>query len=132
MNSRFFGIALMPVVGLMLAWATARSSAATTDTSAARPPGRGATLQTCLVSLIEEAEVPAQEEGVLYELAVREGTRVSKGQMLGRVSDRAEQFRKQLAASAYRAAKEKSENDINVRYATAAAKVAEAAYDAAL
>jgi macrolide-specific efflux system membrane fusion protein len=76
--------------------------------------------------------VPAKEEGVLYELAVREGSQVAKGQLLGRVDDRAAQFQKQLAESAYRAAKEKSENDINVRYAVAAAKVAEAAYESAL
>jgi macrolide-specific efflux system membrane fusion protein len=93
---------------------------------------RGTALAGCLVSLIEEAEVPAKEEGVLYELAVREGTQVSKGQALAKVDDRAAQFAKQLAESAYRAAKEKSENDINVRYAVAAAKVAEAAYDSAM
>ena len=106
--------------------------AATNDTGVPRAANRGTALSGCLVSLIEEAEVPAQEAGVLYELAVREGSQVTKGQVLGRVNDRAAQFQKQLAESAYRAAKEKSENDINVRYAVAAAKVAEAAYDSAM
>jgi macrolide-specific efflux system membrane fusion protein len=105
---------------------------ATTDTGVARGAGGGGALNNCLVSLIEEAEVPAQEEGVLYELVVREGSQVTKGQVLGRINDRAAQLKKHMMESAYRAAKEKSENDINVRYSTAAAKVAEAAYDSAL
>lgn len=126
------GAGVMAVAGLALILVATVCPAATNDTGTARSPGRGTTLPSCLISLIEEAEVPAQEEGVLYELVVREGSQVSKGQILGRVNDRAVQFKKQLAESAYRASKEKSENDINVRYATAAAKVAEAAYDAAL
>lgn len=112
--------------------AAATCLAVTNDTGPIRTSSGGITLPNCLVSLIDEAEVPAEEEGVLHELSVREGSQVARGQTLGRVGDRAAQCQKQLAESAYRGAKEKSENDIDVRYATAAAKVAQAAYDSAL
>jgi len=117
---------------IMIFTAPLLSQAATYDSGVPRSSGRGTVVSNCLVSLIEEAEVPAQEEGLLIEIAVREGSHVGKGEILGRVNDRAAQFQKKIAESAYRGAKEKSENDINVRYSQAAAKVAEAAYDAAL
>ncbi|MCE9546682.1 MAG: HlyD family efflux transporter periplasmic adaptor subunit [Planctomycetia bacterium] len=91
-----------------------------------------AVIGTCLISLIEEAEVPAQEQGVLSDLLVREGSMVRKNQVLGRISDRVPRLQKQMAEGEYQTSKAKSENDINVRYAVAAAQVAQAGYDAAL
>ncbi len=67
---------------------------------AAAPPvervsstGNFATLSQCVVSLIDEVEVPARVAGVLMSLQledgteVREGLRVSKKQLLGKLDD---------------------------------------------
>ncbi|MEI7782138.1 MAG: hypothetical protein WCJ18_09475 [Planctomycetota bacterium] len=50
-------------------------------------------LERCLVSLVEEAKVPAREAGVLMELAVREGDVVRKvNSMIMTSQKRAEYF----------------------------------------
>jgi len=93
-------------------------------------PSRGptVTLPHCLVSLIEEAQVPAQELGVLVALKVREGQQVSAGDLLGQIDDTHAQMQLAVAKYKLQVAKEEAENDIHVRYSTAAAAVAEAEY----
>ncbi|MCE9556493.1 MAG: HlyD family efflux transporter periplasmic adaptor subunit [Planctomycetes bacterium] len=92
----------------------------------------GPVLENCFVMLVEEADIPAQEAGVLAELKVAEGTEVRAGDLLAKIDDRRAEIDKRLAADQYASAREKADNDINFRYATAAADVAEAAYQAAL
>ena len=46
------------------------------------------TLERCLVSLIDEAKVPAREPGVLVQLTVREGDVVSRDEVLARIDRR--------------------------------------------
>lgn len=86
----------------------------------------GPTMPNCLVMLIDEAEIPAQEAGVLAEIKVREGATVKAGDLLARIDDRRNQLEKQLAEHEYYATLEKANNDINVRFAKAAADVADA------
>ena len=45
-------------------------------------------VQSVVVNLIAEVEVAAEEAGPLIELAVTEGNRVKKGDLLGRLDDR--------------------------------------------
>jgi len=85
--------------------------------------GNSLTVSHCLVSLIDEAQVPAREAGVLRDLLVKEGAQVAKDQMLAQIDDRKEQH--ELAAAQYKweAAKQEATNDVNVRYAKAGADV---------
>ena len=101
-------------------------------TEAAPQAAAGPVLENCFVMLVEEADIPAQEAGVLAELKVAEGTGVRAGDLLVKIDDRRAEIDKRLAADQYASAREKADNDINFRYATAAADVAEAAYQAAL
>lgn len=51
-------------------------------------------LDTCIVSFIEDIELPAQESGVLRSLSVKEGQSFQKGQAIARIDD--ELYRKLL------------------------------------
>lgn len=93
-----------------------------------RLSGATATLGNCLISLIDEAQVPAEESGVLKTLKVREGEYVKKDQLLGTIDDVLAQKQLDIAKNELDVAKEEAGNDIHVRYAEAAAKVAEAEY----
>ena len=87
-------------------------------------------LENCLVMPADEAEVAAQEAGVLAEIKVREGTAVRAGDALVRMDDRLAILEKQLALYQFHAAQQRAENDINIRYSKSAADVAEAEYQA--
>ena len=54
---------------------------------AEEPSGGDPVLERCLVSLVEEAKVPAREPGVLIQLAVREGDVVKKGAVIAKIDD---------------------------------------------
>lgn len=86
------------------------------------------TLSNCLVTLDKEAEVAAQEAGVLLKLPVEEGQQVKKGELLAQVDDNLPLREQDVANYKLGVAQEQARNDINVRYANAAAKVAEAVY----
>jgi len=90
--------------------------------------GENVTLPHCLVSLIYEAKVPAEEAGVLVEMLVREGAQVGDNDLLARIDDTKTRMEVDVAGYKLEVAKEEAANDVQVRYATAAAKVAEAEY----
>lgn len=83
-------------------------------------------IESVLVSLIEQVEVPAQEAGVLVSLAVREGQLVTEGMVLGQIDDAEAQFALTRARIELENAKKQSGNDIRVRFAKKAAEVAAA------
>jgi len=85
-------------------------------------------LPNCLVSLIDEAQVPAQEAGVLTNIKAREGQPVEAGELLAQIDDTKSKMEQRVAMSKLAVAKEKAQDDINVRYATAETAVAEAEY----
>jgi multidrug efflux pump subunit AcrA (membrane-fusion protein) len=80
------------------------------------------------VTVNGQAQVPAQEPGVLVTINVRDGMEVKAGQELAVIDDTQAQKAKRIAAAEHLAAKEKAESDIDVKHATAAAKVAEFDY----
>ncbi len=86
------------------------------------------TLPHCLVSLIEEVQVPAQEAGVLETVAVKEGQQVKAGELLAKIDDTRAQMQLKVAGFKLEVAKEEATNSIHVRYANAAAKVSESEY----
>lgn len=89
-------------------------------------------LANCLVSLVEEAKVPAREAGVLVELGVREGDAVRKDDVIARIDDSQAQMEKRKAKAEHDQAVAKAESDVDVRYSVAAEKVAEAEHQKAL
>jgi len=85
-------------------------------------------LERCLVSLVEEAKVPAREAGVLVELRVREGDTVGRNDMIARIDDSQPQAERRKAKAEHDQTLAKAESDVDVRYAVAAEKVAEAEF----
>jgi multidrug resistance efflux pump len=114
------------VLSVVLAGAPASSRAQRADA----PPA--VRVPRCLVSLMEEAQVPAQEAGVLLVANAREGQQVSAGDLLGQIDSAQADIDQRVAGLQVSVAQEKAGNDINLRYARAAADVARAEYEAAL
>lgn len=87
-----------------------------------------ATIDHCLISLIEEAEAPAEEAGVLKEIPMKEGQEAAKGDLLAQIDDAKTRMELKVAEAKVAVAKEKISDDINIRYAKASAEVAKADY----
>jgi multidrug efflux pump subunit AcrA (membrane-fusion protein) len=97
------------------------------DPAAAEP-----VLERCLVSLVEEAKVPAREPGVLVELKVREGATIRRGDVIAKIDDDQPQMEKRKAKAEHDQAVAKAESDVDVRYSITAEQVAEAEHKKAL
>jgi multidrug efflux pump subunit AcrA (membrane-fusion protein) len=91
-----------------------------------------ARLSSCLVSLIEQAEVPAQEAGRLIEIEAREGLEVEAEALLARIDDEQAQHQKRVVEFELKSTKEEATNDVRVRHAKASASVAMAEYQQSL
>lgn len=89
-------------------------------------------IERCLVSLIEEAKIPAREAGVLVELPLREGESLSKGDEIARIDDDQPRMEKRRAQAEHDQAVAKSESDVDVRFSVASLKVAQAELEKAL
>ena len=89
-------------------------------------------LSRCLVSIVEEARVPAREAGVLVELSVKEGDTVRRGGAIARIDDSQPRFEKQKASAEHDQAIARAKSDVDVRYSVAAEKVAEAEVEKAV
>ena len=79
-----------------------------------------------MLRLFEEAEVPAQEAGVLTAVAVREGQRVKKGELLAQIDDQVARLAAEAAQSQYEIARAKATNDVRMRFAKKALEVSQA------
>jgi multidrug efflux pump subunit AcrA (membrane-fusion protein) len=88
-------------------------------------------LERCLVSLMEEAKVPARESGVLEELLAREGDVVKQGDVIAKIDDNQPQMEQRKAKAEHDQAVAKAESDVDVRYAVAAEKVAQIEFEKA-
>ena len=93
-------------------------------------------LPNCLISLIEEAQVPAQvpsiEGGVLLQLHFKEGQLVKQNELLAEVDDVRARLQQDAAVAKLKVAEEKATSDIGVRYAKAAAELAKAMWEVAV
>ncbi|MCD4727859.1 MAG: HlyD family efflux transporter periplasmic adaptor subunit [Pirellulales bacterium] len=96
------------------------------------PAAETVTLPNCLLSLNEEAEVPAQEAGVLVKIPVREGQQVVKGELLAQIEDSLPQMQYNVAGYKLKVAEKEAGDDISIRYANIAAKVAEVEHQQAV
>ena len=91
--------------------------------SSAKASPDAVTVSHCLVSLIDEAQVPAREPGALVELMVKEGDQVTKDQPLAQIDDAIAQRELEAAQYKWEVAKQEATNDVSVRYAKASADV---------
>jgi macrolide-specific efflux system membrane fusion protein len=83
-------------------------------------------VQSVVLRLLEEAEVPAQEAGVVTNVAVREGQRVEKGELLAQIDDQVARLAADAAQSQYDIARAKAANDVRKRFTIKALEVAQA------
>jgi multidrug efflux pump subunit AcrA (membrane-fusion protein) len=98
----------------------------------ATEPNAQIRLEQCLVSAIDDLYVPAREAGVLQELLVREGAAVELNQLLARIDDARAKLQQNVATRQHEQARLQAQNDINVRFSQAAAKVSHAEHADAL
>lgn len=116
------------LLGALLSQADASVTAPTADGRPAviTSSPNAVTLSHCLISLNEEAKVPAREPGQLVKVMIKDGEQVTREQVLAQIDDTQKQMEYKAAQRKYEKAKVESENDINVRYSEAAADVADA------
>ena len=81
-----------------------------------------------LINLLEQAEVPAREAGVLLSLDAQEGTPVKEGAVLARIDDTEAVFLQQRAKLELDIAVKNAANDLAVRTAEKTRDVAQAIY----
>ncbi|HET6880202.1 MAG TPA: biotin/lipoyl-binding protein, partial [Pirellulales bacterium] len=82
-------------------------------------------VEETLVTLIDEIDVAAEEAGLITEISVREGSEVKSGDKLAQINDSKAQAAKKVAKAEHEVALAEATNNISVRYAEAAAKVAD-------
>jgi macrolide-specific efflux system membrane fusion protein len=89
-------------------------------------PATPLVVESVVLRLLEEAEVPAQEGGLLTEVAVREGQPVKKGKLLAQIDDQVARLAAEAAQSQYEIAQAKATNDVRIRFAKKALEVSQA------
>jgi len=85
-----------------------------------------AVLSGCLVNLIDEVQLPAEEAGVLASIDIEEGDEVRRGDIVARIDDREGQMQKKAAEIEYIQAQFQAKSDIYIRAAQGQAAVDEA------
>jgi macrolide-specific efflux system membrane fusion protein len=83
-------------------------------------------VEAVVLRLLAEAEVPAQEAGIVTSLAVREGARVKQGDLLAQIDDEVAKLAEAAAQLQFDVAAAKATNDVRLRFAQKALEVSEA------
>jgi multidrug efflux pump subunit AcrA (membrane-fusion protein) len=120
------------IASLLFAVPPFTAPATTQPRAAVAQAVRDTQLTHCLVSLIEDVQVPAREAGALVSVAVQEGAYVKQGQLLAQIDDQQPKLDKLAAELSRNAALAKAEDDVEVRYSEAAFAVATAELERAL
>jgi RND family efflux transporter MFP subunit len=113
---------LMLIVCLVGAPTLARAESSQTSPSATP----AIEVESVVLRLFEEAEVPAQEAGVVTGVAVTEGQRVKQNELLAQIDDQVPRLAADAAKAKYDITREKATNDVKIRYAQKALEVSEA------
>lgn len=87
---------------------------------------RAVDVESVVLRLFEEAEVPAQEAGVVVSVAALEGQRVKQGDLLAQIDDQVPRLAADAAKAKYDISHAKATNDVKLRYAQKALEVSEA------
>jgi macrolide-specific efflux system membrane fusion protein len=104
-----------PVVAFMILLAAART---------ARAANTYIHVDSVVVTLIEQVEVPARDAGALAAIEVQEGQQVREGQLLARLEDTEAKLGRNKAQFEYDIAKKQAASDVKLRYAKTALEVA--------
>lgn len=80
-------------------------------------------LEKSLVEIRDEVQIPAPEAGVLMELPVREGSKISKDDILAVIDDREAQAQLKIAQYGLEAATKRATDKVEEKYARKAAEV---------
>lgn len=99
---------------------------------AADPSAKELQINSVVVTLIDQVDVPAREAGMLTSLVVREGGTVEEGGTVGQIDDRDVRLLQLRAETEVAQARELFENDIKVRFARKSSEVAKAELQRAL
>jgi multidrug resistance efflux pump len=93
-------------------------------------PGAAATgdptFKPASITSEDDSIISAEVEGTLTQLSMREGTRVKSGDVMATIDDRQALAALDVARFGHEAALERAKDDVEERYAVAAAKVAKA------
>jgi multidrug resistance efflux pump len=112
------------------AWLMATVVLAAQPTGETRPKTRDAvTLPHCIVSLIDQVELPAQLSGVLVEVTAKKGMLVRKDQLLGRIDDTMAQVRLKSVGAKLTVVQKKAEDDSPVKLSEKLVEYYLAVYD---
>ena len=112
------------------AWLMATVVLAAQPTGEARPKTRNpVTLPHCVVSLIDQVELPAQLSGVLVEVTAKKGMLVRKDQLLGRIDDTMAQVRLKSVGAKLTVAQKKAEDDSPVKLSKKVAELYKAEFE---
>ena len=85
-------------------------------------------ISACQIISIDNQAVPAADSGVLTILRVKPGTRVKKGEEIGRIDDSEATAMLHIKQLEYEVAKQMADSDVDIRYSKAAADVAQTVY----
>lgn len=81
------------------------------------------------VGFIDDPQVAGQEPGILVEINVKEGNMVKAGESLGKIEDSQPVMQGRIAEAEHKAALEKANSTVDIRYAKAASEVAKAEWE---
>jgi len=108
---------ITPILTLTVCMATVASTASSAD------PIR---IDSVILEVVEQVDVPARDTGVLESLAVREGQLVSAGDALAELESEETRLALERAEIAWEVARREAESDVTVRFAKASLEVARA------
>ncbi len=91
-----------------------------------------AVIDRCFVRVQDEVRIPSQEAGMLMMMSVKEGSQISKGDVLATVDDRQPKMALRVAEYSLKAARQRASDKIEVKYATKAAEFAKVDWERVL
>lgn len=100
-----------------------------TDQSSANPPSETLELRDAIVRLVDDVAIPSTVSGVIKDLAVREGERITQGQMLAAVNASAVRLQVEAAQIELETAQRKANNQLDILETEKSAAVAKAELD---
>jgi macrolide-specific efflux system membrane fusion protein len=98
----------------------------------AKNAGEPTVVDKALVTVIEEAEIPAKVDGALAAVEVREGQAVERGAVVARIEDDEVRLTHERARTEFEIASKQAKNDLKVRIARKSADVARAEHKRAV
>lgn len=121
-------------LGLLFCGLVLTSSGDADETSLPAPVSadRAIRLSHCLVSLIDDVEVSAAKPGVLTILGVKEGDQIQQGAALATVDDLQAKHQMESARADHAAARAKADSELEIEYAVATHRTAEAEHRVAM